>query len=261
MRWPRNKPINNASVNFAHPMAKGLVTCYLMNGLTPRNLLFPETLTSITGSPTKTGSSKFGSGIGFSGSEKIRITSSKNFCNSSPSTVMLGVRFNTYDKAAINLFGGISFSYLTDNDRMRCSWYYWGGGWQSMDCIWIDRRKKDYLLMFRYGNTGGSYFDFRTGLGDGWMGDDGYSTSSTGESAPTFQNSYIDFGADTSNNASLDGNIYFLYVWNRTLSKKDYARILQDPYQFISTPNTRKRFTSVAGGSSPYSGKRRIRLG
>jgi hypothetical protein len=261
----KDKPPLGSTINWGHPLSKGLVGCWLMNeggggkvfNLARKDIGTFRNLSNVTWKKGIKGNNIDFTGIGANyGQQSISIPDKTVYnLEGSFSIVSLAYAINT---------DSVSHSYtiiLCSKDNQtgaRNGWLFGLRGkeddpnntktifdvvYSSTDHIVYSASKLPYPFAYKwhqfaytYNNPSTTYCFYRNGKADG---------TGTGEAVHTPNTMSFEIGGWASGSdyvVEWNGGIAYTYIFNRVLSPQEISQLYSEPYCFIARPSYRSYF-------------------
>lgn len=241
--WGTTKPMAGARIDWTHPLAQGLIRCYLLNegaggiaDLADGNLGMASIATPAKwagqGINFDTASSGFSLGVRrmptTTGAMAVRFLTMPDFTGAVTNGI-LNHRNSTGNNSNV---GFVYYSNVLNCDISDNSGNYWGGAFGSLHSIAALSTNTRYDAVLTW--------DANAPLAALYLNGSFQNKLTTAAKIPSvFQNFFI--GEDNQNPAGRQGRciVEYAYVWNRALSAADIAQLAAAPYDFIARPTPR----------------------
>lgn len=228
---------HQAQINRAHPLAHGLVGCWLFNergGLQAKNLVNPYSCALSNGASWTT--TRDGDGISFSGGARVNI---------GPATGTLSLSFPISVVAQVQASAAVTYGGVL--------------GYSSNSVFFITISSGNLYLKGYFGsfiyvssaitNPVNSHIVFCQGTASskGYVNGNLLSATTALGKTGTFNANYI--GTDAAGD-NFNGVINYLYIYNRVLTDGEVLQLYSNPYCFIEKVGHRS-YTFISVGPSP----------
>lgn len=261
-RWTSKPPIGS-TIDWSHPLSKGLVGCWLMNegGGTPRDLVSKRNSNYVGGVVTGWRGGLKGYSPAFSGSTSLWVERDEQLEPAKVSAfAYLRRRGNNgqYSRPFGKTYNnGGSFPYLSYDIE-----YNLGGVGQNvinanMSTGSVLMATTNYTasdttiphvvgMTFKQGDVVRLWFNgIQVAVSAAQNSPIGYDTSSTGR--------FIIGGSSSASSANQwNGDIYSIYIFNRILSSQEIKQLYQDPYCFIKPPTMWSMFSTAVAAARRF---------
>lgn len=239
MRFPQtNKPPLGSLINWAHPLAKGLVGCWLINEKSGNRIIDYCGMRNAT-----------------MGSTPIRVSEGVKTAKLSTDVMPLPVRLNTY--ANVTIMTKLNPAEVSTNTgAVLAGTTYTDGGYgfyvYSNNTIYVNVSGSYPLLTvpanyFVVGQIRTLAFSKQGAVGN-LYGDGIFLTSESYTPAGCF--GFDSLNGYVGGTAQFNGTIYYIYVWNRPLSAQEIAYLYAFPYAMFERRPIWMDYVAVAGGLS-----------
>ena len=259
------KPVVGSTINWGHPLAKGLVGCWLMNerrGNKVRDISNHGNHGTNIGVNWK--SSILGNSLDFDGTDSaVDCGTGSSIHNLGPLTFVTLFNMDTFGEGSLarlfdtkNAAGRRLFVHNSSSQKA-IQW--------SVDYVTTDLGKKSvdnsldtgiwthFALTWDGGLAHAGVHMYKNGIELAYSSNPGETFDASGDivsdSGGVF---YIGNNTSPSGTRTFDGRIVFVYMYNRVLIQSEVVALYKSPYQFIQSNRMSRYFfpAAVAGGVS-----------